>query len=220
MINFIDTNIAIGYSISCDKFHVPSQKFIRNNKFPHYWSENVLNEFNRKFNDIFNEIETYLDEILELLTINPGNFINQYEFEEYILTQTKEADLDNFKKMKIIQFFWEKSMINFDDTPMELLYKFNLFLINYTNNFDSKKKELEKIVNLHRCGLKNFLKYTHYLYLLKEKYRVHSPDYKIVLDAHEFGQKNKVNFVTTDEKLHDKIINIEFLNIKKFTLCN
>ena len=99
MKNFIDTNIALGYSLSCDKWHIPAQKFIFENE-EIIWSNNVQKEFNIKFKLIFNTIYKFLSKISTILTLNEKCFVNYDSFEKFILRNTNEFNFDYTKKRK------------------------------------------------------------------------------------------------------------------------
>ena len=98
------------------------------------------------------------------------------------------------------------------------MIRFNQFLANYDYSHDSRKKELENLIELYDCGLNNYLKYPK---LLKKliKSGVHNPDYKIVLDAHDFGFASDVCFITTDLNLIQLIKDCKLLNIMEFKTC-
>ena len=77
------------------------------------------------------------------------------------------------------------------------------------------------IVNLHDCGLDNYMKYLDYAMQLKE-WGIHPPDCKIITDAHDLGlHHDNLIFVTADVKLLEKIAghDTSFLKIIKFQSC-
>ena len=139
-------------------------------------------------------INVFLAKISSILSMNKKSFVNYYSFEKFILNNTKECLLDKTKKIKVIEFFWETKEIIFNDTSIDILLKFDSFLIKYLNNQDSNKNELENKINLYNCGIKNYLKYGIYLEKLKNR-GVHKTDCKVVLDAHEFGLKNNISLI-------------------------
>lgn len=218
MKNFIDTNIALGYSLPCDKWHSNSIEFIfNNNNF--YWSNNVKKEFNEKFKNITRGVFEFLGKISVLLAMNKKSFVNYYSFENFILNKTKNCNIDKTKKIKIIEFFWENKKIILSDFPIEIQLKFDSFILSYKFDYDSLKKELESIMNLHDCGLENYLKYS----LIHEKLKdlkIHYPDDIILLDAHDLGLSSNVCFNTLDKELHVKIKNSNILKINEFKLLS
>lgn len=83
-------------------------------------------------------------------------------------------------------------------------------------------KKLKNIIILHDCGLDNYLKYLDYANKLFE-WRIHSPDCKIVTDAHDCGLKHdNLIFVSTDEEMINNISRHDhsFLSIIEFRSCN
>ncbi|MBR3112528.1 MAG: hypothetical protein IKH29_02300 [Methanobrevibacter sp.] len=217
MKNFIDTNIALGYSLNCDKMHETCLEFISNNE-DIFWSNNVKQEFQKKYEQIFQLIHNFMLMTSSIVNTIQKSFINYYSFEKFILDNTKDSALDIYKKTKIIEFFWENNNINYNISPLETLIRFNQFLANYDYSHDSRKKELENLIELYDCGLNNYLKYPK---LLKKliKSGVHNPDYKIVLDAHDFGFTSDVCFITTDLNLIQLIKDCKLLNIMEFKTC-
>ena len=49
---------------------------------------------------------------------------------------------------------------------------------------------------------------------------VHNPDYKIILDAHDFAKDNFTVFVSTDKKFLNKVMNFQGLNVNEYKLLN
>ena len=109
--------------------------------------------------------------------------------------------------------------IIYSDFPENIQIKFDSFLLKYTKNHASRKKELEKIVKLHDCGLDNYLKYRILLKLLTEK-GLHTSDIKIIIDAHDLGLTSEVSFNTTDREFYNLIKSSNCLKIKEYNLVN
>ena len=78
---FIDTNIALGYSIIHDKIHETANKLIDEFNEDIYWSNLVQDEYTKKFDDILDEIEMFLKTAEKILENNEKDFINYYSFE-------------------------------------------------------------------------------------------------------------------------------------------
>lgn len=95
---FIDTNIALGYSIIHDKIHESSTRLIHESKEDIFWSNLVQEEYTKKFDDILDEIEIFLKFAEKILETNEKDFINYYSFEKYVLNRTKNYKLDIIKK--------------------------------------------------------------------------------------------------------------------------
>lgn len=218
MINFIDTNIALGYSLKCDKWHDVSQEFISKNQ-DIYWSDCVKKEFNIKFRKIITMIIIFLQRINIILKNNITEFINYSDFEKFILNNTKHCKLDLTKKIKVIEYFWNENNISANDSTNFISIKFNNFLIRYAHIKKSLKKEFESLVHLYNCGMRNYLNYPIIIDKLKEL-GVHKPDYIIVIDAHDFAISQDVCFNTTDEELYNLAGSCELLKINEFKLLS
>lgn len=124
---FIDTNLAVGYSVIHDKWHEKSDKFVENNENI-YWSNLVQNEYGNKLSDIENTTDFFLKRVKLILKNTSKEFINQDDFEKYILKKTKMCTLDRFKKQKILINFWNKYDFS-NETPKVIYSKFNKKLI-------------------------------------------------------------------------------------------
>ena len=96
---FIDTNLAVGYSVIHDKWHEKSKKIVENNENI-YWSNLVQQEYNYKLEDIENTSEFFLKRVKLILKNTSNEFLNYYDFEKYILKKTRMCHLDKYKKQK------------------------------------------------------------------------------------------------------------------------
>lgn len=104
MKNFIDTNMALGYTFSCDKWHDLAKDFFKN-KDEVYWSNNVEKEFNSKYEEIFKEISNFMIKILSLLKTFKKSFINYYSFENIFYPILKLLNQILPKKLKLHNIF-------------------------------------------------------------------------------------------------------------------
>ena len=87
---FIDTNIPLGYAISHDKWHNVSKTFLDNHqKDSIFWSNLVKNEYTKKFNEILDDINTFIANCKTLLKENQKDFINYFDFEDFLIKKTK-----------------------------------------------------------------------------------------------------------------------------------
>ncbi|MEE0934278.1 MAG: hypothetical protein U0L42_01260 [Methanobrevibacter sp.] len=98
---FVDTNIPIGYTIIHDRLHEKSKTFIDNHETDSiFWSTLVKKEYHETLNDLIDEVKIFLEYCKSILKANQNDFINYYEFENFILNKTKECTLDYRKKQK------------------------------------------------------------------------------------------------------------------------
>ena len=214
---FIDTNIPIGYTVPHDKWHVFAKSFLEDHAHDSiFWSNLVKQEYTKTLNNIIDEVNIFLNYCKYILKTNECDFNNNSDFENFIIKKTKNCSLDKIKKYKILEHFWNK--YSFTECESNVLYsKFLDFSHDFQELYFKRDIQLNTIINLHDCGLNNYLKYLDYAKKLYN-WGVHKPDCKIITDAHDCGIKNKkLNFISTDEKLltillkHDTtFLNIEF----------
>lgn len=218
---FIDTNLALGYTVIHDKWHEKADTFVNDANERIFWSNLVQNEYYIKLNDILDEIDIFLKTAENILKNNDKDFINYYSFENYILKRTKRCEIDKFKKQKILEHFWTKYGI-FEGISEVIYLKFKKFNKNFKKMYFKRDKELNNNLIIHNCGVDNYKKYLNYAKQLNN-WGVHPPDCKIVTDAHDCGlQHDNVIFVSTDEKMINTILEHapSFLSIIEFRSCN
>lgn len=218
---FTDTNIPIGYTIIHDKWHESSKQFYSQCNGDIYWSNFVQKEYNTKLKNITQCISLFLEKSNHLLKNNTRDFVNYKEFENFILKQTKNFELDNNKKIKILEAFWNK--YNFSEgisTTVQM--KFNDFIRDFEKIYFKRDVQLNNMMKLHDCNIDNYLKY--YDYALKlYKNGIHSPDCKIIMDAHDCGLiHGNITFVSNDHKMIEIISKIDtsHLEIVEFKSYN
>ena len=214
---FIDTNVALGYTIIHDKWHPQSDKFITETSEDIFWSNVVKKEYSSKLNNIENSIDFFLKRTKLILKNNQKDFINYYDFERFILKGTKICDLDKFKKQKILENFWNK--YDFDEGISEIIStKFNDFTREFEKMYSKRDYKLNSTLKFHDCGIDNYLNYLDHAKKLYT-WGVHKPDCKIIADAHDCGlTHHDLIFVSNDSKMLEKIIihDTSFLNIIEF----
>ena len=218
---FIDTNVAIGYTVVHDKWHEPSRDFITNCEDSIFWSNLVVKEYGEKLDEILDVIDEFLKICSSILRKNEMDFYSLFEFEMFILKKTSFCDLDDIKKQKIINHFWNKNNFTIGIST-NLHSNFLRFADDFEEVYHQRDSTLNKILKLHNCGLKNFIKYYEYALKLYNG-GVHSPDCRIIVDAHDCGLKyDDLIFLTTDEKMFEAIIrqDTSYLKILEFKLCN
>lgn len=110
---FIDTNVALAFSFFPDKFHDSSKDFIFNAVEGIYWSENVKCEYDKKFVELYDNIDQFLNKIILCLENYHGIFINKTSFENFVLENSTEIDMDDTKKIRLISIFWDLFFLDF-----------------------------------------------------------------------------------------------------------
>lgn len=219
---FTDTNIPIAYTVIHDKWHENATAFIKNHEEDTiFWSSLVKEEYNEKLEDIIDNVTSFLETSEDILNINQNDFINYYEFEKYLLERTKECSLDKIKKQKILEHFWMK--YGFSEGISEIISsKFSVFINHFEQIYYARELKLENIMTLHHCNQDSYLRYLDFATKIYE-WGVHSPDCRIVVDAHDCGTiHNDLTFVSTDRKMIEILLanDTSFLNIAEFKSCN
>ena len=218
---FIDTNIALGYTVIHDQWHETANNFINNTHDNIFWSNLVQEEYTNKLDDLLDEMDLFLKTTEKILKNNDKDFVSYYDFERYVLKRTRKCILDNSKKQRILEHFWIKYNI-FEGIAESTYLKFRNYNKNFKKMYFKRDKNLNKNLILHNCGLNNYKRYRSYADKLK-KWGIHSPDNKIITDAHDCGLKNKnLIFVSSDVEMVDTILehNHSFLSIVEFKSCN
>lgn len=152
---------------------------------------------------------------------NDKDFVSYYIFEKYILERTNRCILEHSKKQKILEHFWIKYNI-LEGISESTYLKFKNYNKNFKKMYFKRDKTLNKNLILHNCGTKNFKRYLKYANQLRN-WGIHSPDYKIITDAHDCGIKHgNLIFVSTDYKMINTILEHDhsFLTIVEFKSCN
>ena len=216
---FIDTNVAIAYSFFLDKHHISASNFFSETNDDIYWSNNVFREYEDIYYEIFEAIEFFFDKVFLELLSSDEVFLNKYSFEKFVLINTKQSDLSIDKKLKLIDIFWEEILSGIFQEKMNFIKYFENFSNEISFEFIRNKNYLLEKINLYDCGLDNYKKYVDLLKLLLKSH-VHKPDYKIILDAHDFARDTLAVFVTFDKKLFNAVKGIDKLNIDGYRLLN
>lgn len=217
---FTDTNIPLGYTVIHDRWHVESTDFILKNQNKIFWSNLVQEEYSNKLSYITHDVERFLKRTTLILKKNEKAFVNYGEFEEIILEETKHVNLDEFKKRKILENFWNNYNFTYEN-PKTFYNIFKEYYSDFQKIYFDRDNELSHLLILHDCGLKNYLKYLNYANQLFE-WGIHKPDCKIITDAHDCGLAHEnLIFISNDEKMLNIISNHDtsFLKIMEFRSC-
>ena len=219
MTYFIDTNVAIAFSVFPDKFHDSANDFILNTSDEMYWSRNNLIEYNFVFRDLIDAVDDFFDLIIENLIMDEKVFLNKESFENYVFNKTKSIGLDDYKKIKFIDIFWEKVILGYIFEKEKFFEIFKEYALEVPNIFENNKHIIKHKIKLYDISEFNFKKYCN-LFNSLEKCGIHKSDNKILLDAHDFGKNRFTIFVTYDEKMLNAINGCTELNINEYKLLN
>lgn len=153
---------------------IPLQKkLIDNTKDSIFWSTLVKKEYEDTLDNIIDYSEIFLKQTREILENNEHDFVSYMQFEKYILKRTNACKLDNHKKRKILEHFWEKN--NFIEGISKIIYqKFDAYAKNFEKIYFKRQNILTNRVTLHDCGLDNYLRYLDYAKKLYS-WGVHKP---------------------------------------------
>lgn len=94
---FADTNIFVEFSVIHDEWHEQCKKFITADENQIFWSNLVKKEYEDKLQDIINSVEFFIKKVKYLLKNNQRTFRNYNDFERFILSNTRQITLNNFK---------------------------------------------------------------------------------------------------------------------------
>ena len=216
---FIDTNVALAFSFFPDKFHDSSKEFIINAVEDIYWSENIRAEYDKKFLEVYDNIEQFSNKIIFALENYQGVFINKRSFESFVLRNSTEINIDETKKIRLISIFWDCVIFGFLKEHPEFYNSFIEYSLEVPDTFEANKDFLINRLSFYDCGKDNYKKYSGLLNSLIE-IGVHNSDYKIILDAHDFAKDNFTVFVSTDKKFLNKVMNFQGLNVNEYKLLN
>lgn len=120
--------------------------------------------------------------------------------------------IDEHKKLELLKWIWSNDKFN-SMFPNLLSVLTNELLVC----FNKQKNIFVNKIELFDCGKDNYKNFPNILDKLK-KFRVHFPDYIIVIDANTFSLNESIIFLTSDEKLFIKINSTDFLNIQGYEL--
>ncbi len=145
---FVDTNLALGYTIIHDEWHDKADAFINKTNEAIFWSNLVKKEYDDKMNEILDDIDVFLKLTETILRNNEKDFLNFYDFENYILKRTKRCKLTKKKKQKILEHYWDKYA--FSDGIAHVVYlRFQHYNKNFKKMYFKRDKDLNSQLILH-----------------------------------------------------------------------
>lgn len=213
MIYFLDTNIFIGYVFFEDPWHDKSLKVFELKRL--YWSDTVKKEFNNKFKEISNELYGFVSEIEDALYENPLDDFTLNQFQK-VLFNIHINGIDNKKKSRVLKKIWEE-ITQYEEylSKLDLLNEVRTYKMDMKQVFFSRKKSFSDKVILHKS-------INSYSELYNKLNNIHSPDNKIVLDAHDLAviEEESVYFISSDKIICDEGSKIIDLKITKFCYLN
>ena len=211
MIYITDTNLGIAYTFYPDKFHLSIKEKIDNTEKALVWSSFTEYEFEQKFQEINDGIDDFFVEIQNVLS---NSEVYSYDFfQKNVLRNTQDIEIDDHKKIKLLQFIWNSD--KFNSMFPQSISRLNCELMSC---FNQEKNTFVSKMDLFDCGMNNYKNFQDVLDKLKNQNDVHKPDYIIVIDANVFSANEPIIFLTCDKDLFLKINNANFLNIQGYEL--
>lgn len=208
MIYFLDTNIFVGYVIFEDPWHEKSlEVFNRENL---YWSPIVKEEAEKKLENIYLYLNLFIDELEEIIFSYADDMLSLTKFNK-IMSSIDNKFVDLKKRNRVSKRIWEEFPNQDCIFKQDLLKGIRNYKREMKFNFFYRRKVMSSNLFLHNPNKK--------IYRLTSKLiGIHSPDNKIILDAHDLAIKSNdaVHFVSADRKLCDVASNFNFLKIKEF----
>lgn len=194
MYYFLDTNVIIGATFSLDPWHENSITiFEEETEF--YYSEHVLEEFNRKFKQKVKSYTKFFRGLKRYINKHPSKKI----VESYIL----HTFVKNFKETKsftkknmhdAINVFLEDFDLEYSHSVFEIDSALDTFLNEFGSNVRTDKNNilnsLEKVDN-HKESYPLIEEATT---KMPDNINFHKDDLEILLDAHEYAHDNQ-NFI-------------------------
>ena len=218
---FADTNIFVGFSVIHDEWHEQCKKVITADENQIFWSNLVKKEYEDKLQDIINSVEFFIKKVKYLLKNNQRTFRNYNDFERFILSNTRQITLNNFKKITILENFWNKFNLSYE-VPSVIYEKFRNYYDGFEKIYFARDDYLNRTIHFHDCGMDNYKRYLNYAEYLGF-YGIHNPDCKIITDAHDCGLKHdNLKFVSNDKEMIREInsLKISFPVIIEFKSLN
>lgn len=209
MIYFLDTNIHIGYVFFEDPWHEKSLDIFNHEKL--YWSVIVKKEFDKKFTEFSDIFYSYISKIELKLSDYSDELITLNNFNK-ILLNISVSGMGYKKRNRILKRIWESITQNEECiSKSSLLNEIKKYKMSMRSTYFSRRKHI--INKLHLFNSDSLV------YSLIDKLEgIHSPDNKIILDAHYLASicDEEIYFVSADGKLCKKARSFDFLEIAKF----
>ena len=208
MCNALDTCVCIGFTFYPDKFYPPANKFISTTQQKLYWTTKVRSEYFRKYSKMNRSITSFSNTVTEILRRKDGKYVDSYyDFEKLILNNTRHINLDNHKKIRIIEYLWNKIKNIIDFKVIKTI------LINALVTFNKRHSLLTGKLKYHYCDDKIHKQYQ-YTGQKFIKNGDHPHDDIVVVEAHHLGLIENLNLITFDEDMYESCSKIEELSIK------
>ena len=193
---FFDTCIVIAWVFMINSIHQNAEN-VFNKYSEYYWSDNVIEEFNRRYKEKIFNLESFFQDLQFFLENPERELYNHKDLKNFALKHY--SGQKKYDVISSILPFWNlylglESHVLYYNLVGAINFCLNDLSIDYQNNKDS----LDNIMNL--IPSRN-LSYSKLDNLLK-KQGIHSADRKITLDGHDFACKSQfpIDFVTFDYK--------------------
>lgn len=208
MCNALDTCVCIGFTFYPDKHYPPANNFISTTQQKLYWTTKVRSEYTRKYSKINRSITYFSNTVIGILRKKDGRYFDSYyDFEKLILNNTRHINLDNHKKIRIIEYLWNKINNVIDFKVIKTI------LTNALGTFNKRQALLIGKLKYHHCDSKIHKQYWH----IGQKFignGGHPNDDIVVVEAHHLGLTENLNLITFDEDMYEACSKINELSVK------
>ncbi|MDR3223574.1 MAG: hypothetical protein LBT66_07595 [Methanobrevibacter sp.] len=207
---FFDTNVLLGFIFKWDPWHSYATKVFKDNCIK-YYSDTVSKEYNNKFREMIDKYNSLLSIIISELSSSEG-FMSKEDLIK-IANKNNIKHIDKKLKKSIIDNIWEIEGYGLDENMNNLIVSIKEIKYDLKHDSFSRKDKCESILIKHI----RTLSYNKIQDKLKEK--IHFPDWKIFLDAHDLSYRLEpdLEVVTSDAKPEDLEYIKNVTNINKIT---
>ncbi|WP_295031406.1 hypothetical protein [uncultured Methanobrevibacter sp.] len=211
MHSFVDTNVSIGFMFSIDPLNNKSMSVFGEYEYI-FWSNCVKDESEK----VFKNKRKILIEFFKDLSNNlkPEDFQNftyddlkKYIYRNYSKNKKRNQILSSLGK------FWSNYVDEMFPTYDSFINSVNNCLSDLKISVYSRKNEWESTVLLSELRTEMYIEIKNKL----NSFKVHSPDDKIILDAHDHNLRNEflLDFITFDKDCCDAASRIEDFSFNK-----
>ena len=196
MDSFLDTNVPLAYVFSIEPKNTIAKKIFKlYDKY--FWSNNVRQEFEHRFNQKQTTLSSFFNELQHNVEKSNTAYFTKREMMQF----ADDWDYDSEKQQKdIIQAaknFW-KIYLPYTSRPekMELENKLREFLMDLNSRTYQKANNVPNLFDQEIVRTKKYPK----IFAKFAKFKMGECDKEIILDAHDFGINHPIDFITFDDE--------------------
>ncbi len=211
MHSFVDTNVSIAFMFSIDPFNNKAMSIFREYKHI-FWSKCVKDESEKVFKNKQKLLIKFFKDL--------SNNLKPEDFQDFTYNDLKRYFYRNYPKNRkreqissSLEKFWSKYVDERSPNYDSFINAVNKCLSDLKISTYHRKEEWESTVFLSESRTEIYPEIKNKLNLFK----VHSPDDKIILDAHDHNLRNeyRLDFITFDRHCCDAASRIEDFSFNK-----